>query len=180
MIDLHSFSHKATLLNAARQARDLSEADFLGGPGGGAPGDIEEDPIFGTEMATALADLATGAGLCAPLAPGEAMPSQLLRQCHMTIDGCAYYEITDVQGMILGVAAFGEGTVPAGLYTGCTLIVDPDNRGQGIGTRVILPGLKSGASFSFTGDCGRHGPAVLCRLQRRSRVAAADAVPRRP
>ena len=45
---------------------------------------------------------------------------------------------------------------------------------------VILPGLKSGASFSFTGDCGRHGPAVLCRLQRRSRVAAADAVPRRP
>ena len=161
MIDLHSFSHKATLLNAARQARDLSEADFLGGPGGGgAPGDIEEDPIFGTEMATALADLATGAGLCAPLAPGEAMPSQLLRQCHMTIDGCAYYEITDVQGMILGVAAFGEGTVPAGLYTGCTLIVDPDNRGQGIGTRLtMLRFILDGALPLWDHDTPGYSPA---------------------
>lgn len=118
------------------QAQDLDADAFLAGPGRGGS-DIVIDPIFATALPTAIADLALDAGLT--LEDGR-LPQSSIWPLIATYETFGFKEVVDpVHGLDFGVTVHDLGTDRIlGLYTGCTLVVDPANQGHSLGRKLVL------------------------------------------
>lgn len=125
------------------QAQALTPDEFLAGPGRDHS-DIVIDPIFATTLPTAIADLALDAGLTLAkdhLVETSAWP------IIATANAILFREVIDpVHGIDFGVSAHDAiSDRILGLYTGCTLVVDPANRRQGLGSALVqLRYLRNG------------------------------------
>ena len=125
------------------QAQALTPDEFLAGPGRDRS-DIVIDQIFATALPTSIADLALDAGLTLKDGqPGEANTWPVIATSHAIL----FKEVVDpVHGIDFGVSAHDAITDQIlGLYTGCTLVVDAANRGQGLGAALVqLRYLRNG------------------------------------
>lgn len=138
MFDPDTHPDQDALRAAARQARRLSPGEFLDGPG---RADRDIDPIFATGFEESLKDLIADAGLSAGdryrirVAEGLLGARIVASQDPASVTYCP---VAGTNGQPLGVAARNADGRLIGHYTGCTLVVDPDHCGAGIGTDLVV------------------------------------------
>lgn len=115
------------------ESLELSEEEFLAGPGRGED-DLVIDDIFAKSFENVLDDWSTDTF-------GE--PGRILEVQAATLkeqaDPCSYGDLTivTVPEPAAGVAAIVENEI-VGLYVGADLVVKPSHRNQGIGKCLVI------------------------------------------
>lgn len=127
---------QADYTRALQSLREMSEAEFLGGPGREEV-DIVVDEIFANTLEHALEALSYDANI--PLEDGRSP----LQDKWTELGLCGNFSLREPEDptgcYAPGIIAIHMDTgMICGAYVGCSLAVDPDYRSQGLGTALVM------------------------------------------